>query len=98
MSEVTVWVEYNMSEVPSWLNVKGKRTGKMAIVAHIDKMIKGALEDIGLEWQATGHASRISSSVFKGDLEKILNAPTEQEINAELARFDYEETDMVMVV
>ena len=95
---IQVSVTYSRTSVPESLMVKGKEVGQRDLCMALDRLIENALKHAGMEWYASGTEmvtdSLVRDIAFDCDLEKILNAPTEQEINSELARVDVVEEDV----
>jgi hypothetical protein len=98
---ITVSVTYDRSDIPESLIVKGKKVDQQDLRMRLDRLIEKALEGAGMEWYASGTdlttAGLIRESVFDCDLEKILNAPTEWEINAEFAQAESKEAEVFAV-
>ena len=98
---ITVNVTYNRSDIPESLMVKGRKVDQQDLRMRLDKLIEKALEGAGMEWYASGtcltRPGLTRDIAFDCDLEKILNAPTEQEINAKFVRFERGETEVIMV-
>ena len=98
---VAISVRYDRSDIPESLMIKGKRVGQQDLRISLDKLIEKALEGAGMEWYASGtdmvSAGLTRDIAFDCDLEKILNAPTEWEINAEFARAEVKETEVVII-
>ena len=98
---VNVRVIYSRASLPESLVVKGKTVSQHDLWIMLDRLIEGARKDAGMDWYASGTEmvtdELIRDIAFDCDLKKILNAPTEQEINAEFAKHDITERDVVIV-
>ena len=98
---ITVRVTYNRVDVPESLVIKGKEVNQQDLRMRLDKLIMSALKGVGMKWYTSGTMmvgeSLERDHAFDCDLEKILNAPTEEEINAELSKFDVVDKDVVIV-
>ncbi len=98
---ITVSVRYDRSDIPESLTVKGKEFDQQDLSMRLDRLIENALEGAGMEWYASGTSlvgpEFARDIAFDCDLEKILNAPTEQEINTKFVQFERGETEVIMV-
>jgi len=98
---ITISVTYDRSDIPESLTVKGKEVDQQDLRICLDRLIEDALKGVGMAWDASGTCQTRPGLprdiAFDCDLEKILNAPTEQEINAEFVRFESGETEVIMV-
>ena len=98
---ITLSVTYNRSDIPEILMVKGKKVDQQDLRMRLDKLIEKALEGAGMVRYASGtcltRPGLTCDIAFDCDLKKILNAPTEQEINAKFVQFERGETEVIMV-
>ena len=98
---VAISVRYDRSDIPESLMIKGKRVGQQDLRISLDRLIEQALGGAGMEWYASGtdmvSAGLIRDIAFDCDLEKVLNAPAEWEINAEFAQAESKEAEVFAV-
>ena len=98
---VTIRVEYIKSDIPESVMVKGIEFGQGDLMVRLDRLINEALKSVGMEWYVSGtcptRPGLTRDIAFDCDLDKILNAPTEQEINAKFVQFERGETEVIMV-
>lgn len=98
---ITVKVIYNRADIPEWIAVKGKKVDEASQRLYLDKLIQNALENAGMKWYASGTMmvgeNLERDHAFDCDLEEIMSAPTELEINAELAALDVIERGAIII-
>ena len=98
---ITVRVTYNRADIPESLMVKGEEMSPIDLRIHLDKLIDDALTSVGMKWNASGtlaFGESLERDIeFDCDLEKILNAPAEWEINAEFAQAESKDAEVFAV-